>query len=494
MAYPNGTSEQQFVNLLKYVALREGVRTAKGDAGVATLDDYVNSGGVLPGPRGEISQTNALVEAAMAGKAAPGWNPTTGEMHWDAWACFARYYWLLADDVSMAEIRRRMRAGSSTPWDEPGENTDLPPPTDLCGPDADPDEPQCCTKATAQDPRYAAAMAPLPADKAPEGKGWGWKTWVLLGAGAVAAVSVGAMLLRKPMASPRPAFASNPSRKRGVRKTWKEGERVIYDPTPVSHLMYTRPPEHGEAGTVTSHRFGPGDRLVFVSFDRSGGKGIAPYDLVEASYAANPSYAARMAPTAAIRKSEVTNSIVDVEVDDAAAYIRELFAAWDGDIDYTYTGTDEEGRRLTDVWGWTSSTSENEQDWRLMLHEGAAETYDENPSQTELPGKWRRGLWTFDYMDTNFPGWTDGTTWNGWPVVAVTETWLRRLAGDVGSKILLDADTKDAFIKYEQGDIDRFPARKIGPDTVYVLEGWTPWEVALHGPYQYASGPGPGER
>jgi hypothetical protein len=66
------------------------------------------------------------------------------------------------------------------------------------------------------------------------------------------------------------------------------GTRVRFVPNPASFQMYSRPPENGEEGTVTTvahvggHRsfmMGPGGGLLYVKWDRTGHQGVSPRDI-----------------------------------------------------------------------------------------------------------------------------------------------------------------------------------------------------------------------
>ena len=48
--------------------------------------------------------------------------------------------------------------------------------------------------------------------------------------------------------------------------------------------------------------------------------------------------------------------------------IVELNTQWDGEIDYcANAGSDEDGRKYTDVWGWDDDTAEGDMEWRLLI-------------------------------------------------------------------------------------------------------------------------------
>ena len=73
-----------------------------------------------------------------------------------------------------------------------------------------------------------------------------------------------------------------------------------------------------------------------------------------------------MTIAAAIAQSIATDSIVRVEVDDLNDAREELKTLADGVLACSVNWESPEPGRL-DVWGWTSDTTENEQDWRLSV-------------------------------------------------------------------------------------------------------------------------------
>ncbi len=72
----------------------------------------------------------------------------------------------------------------------------------------------------------------------------------------------------------------------------------------------------------------------------------------------------------AIETSRRENRIVHVIVADLDAYLNAIEMAYDGDTDSAQLGTDEDGRRILDVWSVTETDSDTPPttEWRLALH------------------------------------------------------------------------------------------------------------------------------
>jgi len=75
---------------------------------------------------------------------------------------------------------------------------------------------------------------------------------------------------------------------RAPKGTPRVGTRVVYQPNPISHTLYTKPPRIGERGTVTTVALpggrgryipGPGGGLLYVKWDRHGTMGVSPRDV-----------------------------------------------------------------------------------------------------------------------------------------------------------------------------------------------------------------------
>jgi len=76
---------------------------------------------------------------------------------------------------------------------------------------------------------------------------------------------------------------------------------------------------------------------------------------------------------AAIKRSMDYDEIVSSTVDSIDDAIADLNTQWDGDIDYCENaGSDEYGRKYTDVWGSDDDTAEGDVEWRLYLWEKEA--------------------------------------------------------------------------------------------------------------------------
>ena len=70
----------------------------------------------------------------------------------------------------------------------------------------------------------------------------------------------------------------------------------------------------------------------------------------------------------AIRKSELQNEIIHVEVDLPRDGFFDTFA-WLTHTEWDYAAIDgSEGEKALDIWGWDDETPEGESDWRIVVH------------------------------------------------------------------------------------------------------------------------------
>lgn len=142
----------------------------------------------------------------------------------------------------------------------------------------------------------------------------------------------------------------------------------------------------------------------------------------------------------AIKLSTETGDIVHVLVDDAADYRSDLAQAWHGDVDDVEAGTDDAGRRITEVWGWDKSTAEGRSEWRVHLHERTdAEIVDAIE-------------WEDDQEE---------------PCLVSTETLPRSVAKRVVAH-LLERGAAKASVALDEVDDDKGRAHKTGLAWVYV--------------------------
>lgn len=78
----------------------------------------------------------------------------------------------------------------------------------------------------------------------------------------------------------------------------------------------------------------------------------------------NPSDFIKEAISDSVESGEIRHTNVIGDVEDLREWISE---AWGGDYDIAEEDSDDPTERVYDVWGWTETTPEGEQDWRIKV-------------------------------------------------------------------------------------------------------------------------------
>lgn len=179
--FPKDVTKQEFIGALRYVMLREAGRFEGGAKGMASVDRFFASGGTYEQmPETAREAIEPCIEAGLAGTF-PGYKD--GVMNWADFACFARYYAMLDKDTRQV-VCSNMSKGFPDPWNVETKDgrTILPSPLAPCSSTSSEQDMFCCPKDLRGDMFYAGSM---PGKERP----WSLTEWILMGAGAVAAVS-----------------------------------------------------------------------------------------------------------------------------------------------------------------------------------------------------------------------------------------------------------------------------------------------------------------
>lgn len=113
---------ESFSQYALYRTLREFLAVHKGQQAAVQLDvsyesgSRVNGEALLKHPMGKIIA--ALGRAMDEGAVLPGWSNETGEMNWNQFSSFVRWFAKLNRTQQNYAIAR-MRGGSETPWENP---------------------------------------------------------------------------------------------------------------------------------------------------------------------------------------------------------------------------------------------------------------------------------------------------------------------------------------------------------------------------------------
>lgn len=186
VCYPSGATMGDFIDRLRSVLHNEWTRVRGG----APLDSNV-----------EMKLTNELLTSFSVGKVIPGYRPNAQgacEMHWNEFACFARWYSLLSEG-QRNDALDAFSYGVRTPWTEEGEYAWPPAPAPCDAGSADREaewcsqytdegvckNQWCCPPEVYEDPVYAGGSS----------KSSDSTKWIALGLGAIVAAGAVALLI-----------------------------------------------------------------------------------------------------------------------------------------------------------------------------------------------------------------------------------------------------------------------------------------------------------
>ena len=183
--YPSGANMAEFIDRLRTVLHNEWIRVRGG----APLDSTL-----------EMRLANELLTAFSVGKVIPGYLRSANgdcEMHWEQFACFARWYSLLNEE-QRADALDVFSSGIQTPWAEQGEYP-WPPGPYPCAEGSLQSEAEWCAKYTDEGVCRNQWCCPPEVYSDPAYVGGSTKSnnkkWIALGLGALAAAGVVAFVI-----------------------------------------------------------------------------------------------------------------------------------------------------------------------------------------------------------------------------------------------------------------------------------------------------------